>query len=354
MRIGCGEKLPVLENFSPHRCLAGAEGVREWADVAGRLRAALSPTRARLALATSLVAAVLAAWAAHAPAQPLTLGISDQNSATFTDPRFAPLRLRHARFVTPWNAIWADPAGLDAWLGAARSAGVQPLVSFEHARGDRCPDRPCTAPSLIQFVEAFAAFRARYPWIHEYSPWNEANHETQPTWHHPDLAAYYFNIVRQACPHCRVVAADVLDEPNMARWLRGFVRYADRPRLWGLHNYRDTNRFRTSGTRTLLNTVRGQVWLTETGGITSFTTAKGVKALPFSETRAARSMRFLFDKVVALDRRRITRAYIYNWRSDPTNRFDAGLLRADGSARDVYWIVRRHATARPAVTPPRR
>jgi hypothetical protein len=313
----------------------------------------LSP-RAALALAAFLVAAVFTVGATQAPAKPLTLGISDQNPATFSDPRFPPLHLHQARFVTPWNSIWADPEGLDAWLRAARRAGVQPLVSFEHARSDRCPDRPCTPPSLIQFVQAFAAFRARYPWIHEYSPWNEANHKTQPTWRHPDLAAYYFNIERQACPRCRVVAADVLDEPNMARWLRSFVRHADRPRLWGLHNYRDTNRFRTSGTRTLLQTVHGKVWLTETGGITSFTTAKGVRALPFSEARAARSMRFLFGKVVPLDRRRITRAYIYNWRSDPRNRFDAGLLRADGSARDVYWIVRKHATARRTVRPPRR
>ena len=37
--------------------------------------------------------------------------------------------------------------------------------------------------------------------------------------------------------------------------------------IWGLHNYIDANRFRTTGTRSLLRAVPGEVWFTETGGL---------------------------------------------------------------------------------------
>ena len=46
------------------------------------------------------------------------------------------------------------------------------------------------------------------------------------------------------------MAADVLDTSNMSRCLKRFRRYAKgSPRLWGLHNYGDVNRRRTSFTK---------------------------------------------------------------------------------------------------------
>ena len=54
-----------------------------------------------------------------------------------------------------------------------------------------------------------------------------------------------------------------------------FKRYAKRPRIWGLHSYGDTNHFKPlslTATRQLLRKVRGEVWLTETGGIVRFST----------------------------------------------------------------------------------
>ena len=44
-------------------------------------------------------------------------------------------------------------------------------------------------------------------------------------------------------------------------------RAGEEPRYWGLHNYIDANRARTTGTRRMLHAVKGQVWFTETGGI---------------------------------------------------------------------------------------
>ena len=57
----------------------------------------------------------------------------------------------------------------------------------------------------------------------------------------PERVAAYFNVIRKRCPRCQVVAADVLDDPNMVSWVRRFQRLAPGPHLWGLHNYRDAN-----------------------------------------------------------------------------------------------------------------
>ena len=45
------------------------------------------------------------------------------------------------------------------------------------------------------------------------------------------------------------------------------------PRYWGMHNYIDANRLRTTGTRRMLRAVKGQIWFTETGGIVARRTA---------------------------------------------------------------------------------
>ena len=64
-----------------------------------------------------------------------------------------------------------------------------------------------------------------------------------------DVAAYW-RAIRLACPGCRVLAAELLDAPNLASWARAFRRAArTEPKLWGLHNYLDANRFTTGYTR---------------------------------------------------------------------------------------------------------
>ena len=56
-----------------------------------------------------------------------------------------------------------------------------------------------------------------------YTPWNEANHCSQPTCHHPDARRRLLRRhARRDCPRCTVVAADVLDQRNMVPWLRRF------------------------------------------------------------------------------------------------------------------------------------
>jgi hypothetical protein len=273
------------------------------------------------------------------------IGISDNQATTFTDPNFQVLKLRYARLVSPWNAIFTEPARLDAWLQAARADHVRPLVSFEHTRGQQCPGKHCKGPSVGQYKRAWKAFHKKYPWVKDISPWNEVNSATQPTGKRPDLAASYYNVVRAGCRGCTIVAADLLDATNIRHYVASFLaRAKGKPRLWGLHNYTDTNRFRSRGTNALLQTVGGTVWLTETGGVVRFVTQKGVVALPKSETRAKKAMDYMF-RLAEVNAHRIKRIYVYQWKiNNPSDRFDAGVVRPDGKLRPSYSVLSLNAS----------
>jgi hypothetical protein len=280
-----------------------------------------------------------------APGTGALLAIADQKAATFSDPRFRKLGVARGRLNTPWNSIFTEPARLEQWLDAARAAGVEPLVAFEHARGEPCPAEPCRLPSVADYTRAVTAFHRRNPWVHLLQPWNEANSATQPTGKHPERAAAYYEALRRVCPSCVIPAADVVDGANLERWVAGFRASlrGGTPQLWGLHNYSDTNRFRSTGTKRMLAAVPGEIWLTETGGIVSFTTSDGRPVLPYDEKRAARAIRYLFS--LARLSRRITRTYIYQWKIDfPGNRFDAGLVRLDGKPRPSLEVVMQHSS----------
>jgi hypothetical protein len=261
------------------------------------------------------------------------IGIGDQHPQSFTQPLFQQLHFRYARLIVPWDALRRpdEVAHVDAWLSAAQASRIRPLVSFEHSRVN-----PRKLPSTSQYKREFKAFRKRYPFVRDYSPWNEINHQSQPTFRKPKAAAKFYNVVRSACRGCTIVAADVLDQAGLEKYLRTFKHYAHgSPRLWGLHNYSDTNRFRSRGTKALLRTVRGSIWLTETGGIVRF-----ADALPYSQQRAARATKYMFK--LARSSSRIKRLYIYSWLGEERGaRFDAGLVNPDGSARSAYNVVKR-------------
>jgi hypothetical protein len=299
----------------------------------------------KLTLLTILLALAFAALPAAAPAV-VTVGLGDQSSDVFKDARFQALGLKRVRVITPWNVALSrgDRNWLDKWLASAQATGVDPLVTFGAANGSRCPARPCKLPTAAAFDRAFRAFRARWPQVRTIGVWNEANHRGQPTFRYPDRAARFFNIVKKRCRGCRVVAADVIDDANMVRWLGKFRAVARGAHLWGLHNYRDSNPRRGQrygGTKLLLRTVPGKVWLTETGGIVRFVLPDGRTLFPYSEKRANVAL----GRVLRLARQyrsRIERLYIYHWRQDSfNNRFDAGLLNKDGTPRPSYLTLRR-------------
>jgi hypothetical protein len=65
-------------------------------------------------------------------------------------------------------------------------------VSLSVTNGSRCPKRPCHLPSVREYTKAFKAFRKRWPKIRIISPWNEANHRSQPTFKNPKRAAQFY------------------------------------------------------------------------------------------------------------------------------------------------------------------
>lgn len=262
----------------------------------------------------------------------LTVGIGDNNPAFFASPLFARLGVDKARLVTAWDTtrVQFERAIVDSWLAEARRTGTEPFVTFSHSRVD-----PEKLPTVAEFRRAFRAFRRRYPDVRIYAPWNEINHRSQPTHDAPRRAAEYYNVVREECRGCTVLAGDVLDQEGMTRYLGEYRRHLDgTPRIWGLHNYSDTNRFRNRGTRELLAAVPGDVWLTETGGIVRF----GAD-FPYDPRRAARALNYTFR--LARQSERIPRIYVYNWTGvQRSARFDSGLVGPDGRARPAYDVVR--------------
>jgi hypothetical protein len=288
-----------------------------------------------------LAVAVLAtALAAPTAASALVVGIGDQKADMFSDPLFAGLGVSHARLAVSWDAMenpW-ERDEVDVWMDAARAEGVQPLVGFWHARGDRRR----VLPTPERFKYEFRQFRARYPWVTTFATWNEANHCGEPTCHRPELVAAYYRSMTRECPQCTILAAEVLDMPNMAKWVDTFQKHLGsslRPRYWGLHNYIDANRLRTSGTRALLRHTKGQIWFTETGGIVE---RRNKVKVGFDESpaHAALATSWVFDKLVPLSRR-ITRVYLYHWNAVRGDSWDSGLIDPRGRARPALTVVRR-------------
>ena len=161
----------------------------------------------------------------------------------------------------------------------------------------------------------------------------------------------YYRKLRQECPECTILAAELLDMPNMLTWVKRFRRYAKvEPQYWGLHNYVEANRFQTTSLKKLLRRVKGQVWLTEVGGIVKRRTNEALhgQAHPRVAVARARVTRFLFDEVVPLSRR-ITRVYLYHWNASSTQRhLGLGAHRPDAAAGAPRSAVLRRRAARPA------
>ena len=297
-----------------------------------------------LALAVAPLALTPAAVAHGA-----VIGLADQNAAAYGDARLRALKLPAARLVVPYDAATSQPLLVAAWLAAVAAAGMQPHVAFEHLKANGCPGSPCVVPSRATYRAAVRAFVARFPQVRIYTTWNEANHESQPVSGRPETVAGYYEELKVACPSCTVVAGDVLDSGGYVNWLRRFQDATDSdPQLWGLHNYGDVTYGTTEGTDAVLRTVSGQLWIEETGGIVVLRNSAGRITLSFNEARAAASIDRAFALVAA--RPRITRMYVYHWQSGPTSRFDAGLIRPDGSLRPSYAAMLRGIAGQPAAS----
>ena len=284
----------------------------------------------RLVLLTSLLVLVLAAPASAK----LTVGIGEQNAAMFHDERWLDLDAPDVRYVMPWDAIrrkgW-ELAQLDNYMWWARQTKARVLLSFGHSVH---PGRELKAPTRIQLIREFRAFRRRYPEVKTFQTWNEANHGTQPIWKQPGLAASYYNSMRRTCPECTITAPSVLDAPNMTWYVTTFRRKARYPvRIWAIHNHIDANRHRTSGTRQMLRITRGKLWFTETGGIVN-RYVNGRRVTRYNQKNAVRAIRNVF-KLARINKRRITRIYLYHWMAPKQRRprWDSALVGRRGETR---------------------
>jgi polysaccharide biosynthesis protein PslG len=288
----------------------------------------------RLLTLTLLLAGALALpSAAHA----FTVGMSDQKLGMWQDPRFQQLGVDQVRILMAYDAVLkGNFSRYDQWMAVAKARHADVLVTI-----DRSPRSYTRMPTLRQYRHVVRAIRSRYPFVYTFAAWNEANHKKQPTFRNPKRAAQYFNILHHECVNrCIVVAADVLDSKNMLPWLATFKRYARHAHIWGLHSYQDANRFRplrATSTRQLLRAVRGQVWLTEAGGIVHFMTTYrgGAKG----EQRAARALRQTFR--IAASSPRIKRIYLYHWDAERRSKaWDSGFVAASGRARPALGVLR--------------
>jgi hypothetical protein len=278
-----------------------------------------------------------------------TLGVSDQQASTFTNPLFAPLKFKAARYITPYDVMDSpsELAAARAWITAAQAANQRVLIAFERSHRS---GRQRRLPSVAEYKREITKFHQAFPTVKEISVWNEVNRcqarsgrvAGQPTCGKEQRLASYFRTVRQVftSPGTKIVALDVLDEQNVSKTvntIRRFKRFAgSRATVLGFHNYSDTNRFSTTRTRRVLGAWRGKVWLTETGGI-----VKLGRSFPRSTSRAAKALGCMFT--LAKSNSRIQRLYVYQFNppaNPATADFDAGLINPDQSPRPGYDVVK--------------
>ncbi|MEX2196932.1 MAG: hypothetical protein WD844_16785 [Thermoleophilaceae bacterium] len=322
-------------------------------------------TPRHLILLLVLAGSVAALSAVPAHAAPLRVGIADQKPETFSETHFRRLDVERTRYIVPWDAVNkpAERAQIYDWMRAARKRRMEIMVAFNLSSDQNCPAAPCSYPTVRAYSRAVRSFNRRFRryGVKIYQPWNESNSGTQPTSSRgkrgragklqarrgAKRVAQYYKVLRRMCGRrCTVTGADIQDIGAYTTYAKDFLRYVGRrrrPRIMGFHNYSDTNRRGYSRTRSFIRALpRGtRVWLTETGGLYKFVQQDGTVSLKPSSARQARSMSHMF-KIQRRYRRNIDRIYIYQWRANAADRFDAGLVNPAGKPRRAYRVVRKY------------
>jgi hypothetical protein len=294
------------------------------------------PGKALLALICTLACVVALPAAASAK---VTVGISDQNTGFFSDPRFAALNIHEARLVVPWDVASAsyqrgELGFVASWISAAQTAHVNPLISFG--------DNHKYVPSVHQYTVAVRAFIKRFPTVHQFTAWNEPDFIYLPQIaQHPSLAAAYYNqlVFASMGHHNTVLAGDMfMPAPQLSSYLRQYVRYlAVKPAGWALHDYRDVRGRSTAQLTTMQRYTKGPIWLDETGGIER----RGHWEFRNQSAAAAgKDEAWLFS----LPKRspRIAYVFHYQWQAVPSAGWDSGLLDPSGHKRPAYAVVAKY------------
>jgi hypothetical protein len=279
----------------------------------------------------------------------VAVGLGDQHHTIFDQKNFQDLKLKKLRYFIKWNAA-KDPYQLqqaDIFVDQARQNGYSVFMT---PSTDDLRVRKGKLPSVAAYKREVGKLVRRYRQmgVREWGVWNEANHASQPTYKSPKRAAQYFQAMYSLCKGCKILALDVLDQAGSNTYIDKF--YASLSSTWdrranlvGIHNYADVNRKRPTGTKTIIDTVRkrgnnpkAKFWLTETGGLVEFG-----RAWPCDKSRAANRIKYMYKLAKQFDRY-VERMYAYAyWGNDCRERFDAGLVNADGSKRPGYTAFKK-------------
>ena len=291
---------------------------------------------AALLLAVVIVAALSAPSSAHA-GRGVMLGIGEQHASMFEDPLFTWLGMKTARIVVPWDVMRTphDRERVRVWLDKTRLLGIEPLVTFGRSWERRGHKR---LPTLSQYRNAFMRFQEMHWDVDTFSPWNEPNHPKQPTWKRPDMAGRFYNAIRAECAHCTIVAGGVLDTPGMTRYVEKYQRVLkEEPKVWGMHNYGDAYGRKSTATRQMLRITKGELWLTETGGVVR--RPRGRVGVPMKRRLrdAAEATRYVLRLAVALPR--VKRVYLYQWREVRDAPWDSALISAARRLRPAFRVA---------------
>ncbi|HUA75467.1 MAG TPA: hypothetical protein VL988_11970 [Solirubrobacteraceae bacterium] len=314
-----------------------------------RSRASILTILATLALLGGASAGTSAKTAKRGPtahvASTYFTGIGDEKPEMFGDPNWAQLKTKIARYIVPYDAV-AHSYSLDKaklWIKGAEEQHQQILIAFYHSEYT-----PTRLPSVASYQHLVQKFVKLFPRVHQYQAWDESNRGNirgvlaSPS---ASATAKYYQALLRVCKGCTVIGLDVLDADNISptlRYISEFKREIGKlrtvmPKIWGLHNYSDINRFESWRTRELVRALGGQTWLTETGGIVKFGGAfpnKNGSGL----RRAAKVLSYMFN--VAASNSRIKRLYIYDWTGgNAGTRFDAGLTDSHHVPRPGYVVV---------------
>lgn len=112
------------------------------------------------------------------------IGIGDNSPAMFADPNYQSLHTTISRKFVAWD-FYKHPSeveDLDSWVAAANASGVEQLITFGALMARPSSYRLISVP---EYLNTLNILLARYPTVRTISPWNEANHSSQPTWNHP-------------------------------------------------------------------------------------------------------------------------------------------------------------------------
>jgi hypothetical protein len=273
------------------------------------------------------------------------VGVGDQNAAMFDQPLFQATGIKRVRYFVPWDAVRhrTELRKAEDYVRRAAQDGIS--VTMHISTDDLRPGRGhLPTPAGYNDVVGRLVRDLRPLGVREWGVWNEANHPSQPTSKHPKRAAQYYQVMRQICRGCTIVALDVLDQRKVESYISSFYKALPRnlrrtARVVGIHNYGDVNRRKSSGTTSIMRQVRKFVhaphfWLTETGGIVELG-----RNWPCSQSRAANRLGYLFT-LLRKYHSSIDRAYVYNWFGvGCRTRMDTGVVNADGTPRRSYQVL---------------